>query len=78
MSKINEILYQQWAKQNSKLANRQLKVLLIWAAMLQHEVGLNINHNGLHRHSAYILHNTNLPGFNPKQHLLLATLVRMS
>lgn len=75
VSKTIEILYQQWAKQNPKLANPQLKVLLIWAAML-HEVGLNINHNGLHRHSAYILHNTNLPGFNQEQQLLLATLVR--
>lgn len=75
VSKTIEILYQQWAKQNPKLANPQLKVLLIWAAML-HEVGLNINHNGLHRHSAYILYNTNLPGFNQEQQLLLAILVR--
>ncbi len=29
-----------------------LKHLLRWAAML-HEVGLNINHSGLHRHSTY-------------------------
>lgn len=73
--KTIEILYQQWSKQNPKLINPQLKVLLIWAGVL-YEVGLNINHNGLQRHSAYILYNTNIPGFNQEQQLLLATLVR--
>lgn len=70
-----EQLYNQWQEQNPKLANPQLSALLKWAAML-HEVGLTINHSGLHRHSAYILQNTNMPGFNQDQQTLLATLVR--
>lgn len=41
-----------------------------------HEVGLTINHSGMQRHSAYILQNTNMPGFNQDQQTLLATLVR--
>lgn len=73
--KTMEELYHQWAQQNPKLVNPQLESILIWAVML-HEVGLNINQSGLHRHSAYILQNTNLPGFNQEQQLLLATLVR--
>ena len=68
-------LYAQWMAQNSKLVHPQLEALLNWAAML-HEVGLSINHSGMHRHSAYILQTTNLPGFNQEQQLLLATLVR--
>ena len=68
-------LYAQWMAQNSKLVHPQLEALLNWAAML-HEVGLSINHSGMHRHSAYILQNTNLQGFNQEQQLLLATLVR--
>ncbi|AUX94382.1 exopolyphosphatase [Mixta gaviniae] len=68
-------LWQQWRDQNPRLANPQLSALLKWAAML-HEVGLTINHSGMQRHSAYILQNTNLPGFNQDQQLLLATLVR--
>ncbi|KDS02508.1 exopolyphosphatase, partial [Salmonella enterica subsp. enterica serovar Heidelberg str. RI-11-014316] len=48
---------------------------LRWAAML-HEVGLNINHSGLHRHSAYILQHSDLPGFNQEQQMMMATLVR--
>ncbi|CRH30344.1 exopolyphosphatase [Pantoea ananatis] len=70
-----EQLYLQWRDQNPKLANPQLAALLKWAAML-HEVGLTINHSGLQRHSAYILQNTNLPGFNQDQQMLLAALVR--
>lgn len=49
--------------------------LLCWAAML-HEAGLAINYSGIHRHSAYILENADLPGFDQEEQLLLATLVR--
>ncbi|MXP49933.1 exopolyphosphatase [Pantoea sp. Eser] len=70
-----EQLYLQWRDQNPRLANPQLAALLKWAAML-HEVGLTINHSGLQRHSAYILQNTNMPGFNQDQQMLLAALVR--
>jgi exopolyphosphatase / guanosine-5'-triphosphate,3'-diphosphate pyrophosphatase len=68
-------MYEQWLEQNPKQAHPQLSALLKWSAML-HEVGLNINHSGMHRHSAYILQNSNLPGFNQEQQLLLAALVR--
>ncbi|MBD9657955.1 exopolyphosphatase [Pantoea sp. PNT03] len=70
-----EKLYLQWQEQNPKQANPQLSTLLKWAALL-HEVGLTINHSGMQRHSAYILQNSNMPGFNQDQQMLLATLVR--
>ncbi len=70
-----EQLYLQWMDQNPKQANPQLSALLKWAALL-HEVGLTINHSGMQRHSAYILQNSNMPGFNQDQQMLLATLVR--
>jgi exopolyphosphatase / guanosine-5'-triphosphate,3'-diphosphate pyrophosphatase len=50
-------------------------MLLGWAATL-YEVGLHINSSGVQKHSAYILHNANLPGFNQEQQQLIATLVR--
>ncbi len=56
-------IFEQWQEQNPKLDNPNLSALLKWAVML-HEVGLNINHSGMHRHSAYILQNSDLPGFN--------------
>lgn len=70
-----ELLYTQWSTQNPRIVHPQLGALLQWASML-HEVGLSINHSGMHRHSAYILQNTNLPGFTQEQQTLLATLVR--
>jgi len=71
-----ELLYNQWGAQNPKMAVPQLAALLKWAAML-HEVGLSINQSGMQRHSAYILQNTNLPGFNQEQQQLLSALVRL-
>jgi exopolyphosphatase/guanosine-5'-triphosphate,3'-diphosphate pyrophosphatase len=53
----------------------ELAGLLNWAALL-HEVGLSIGYPGYHKHSAYILHHTNLPGFNQEQQTVLATLAR--
>jgi len=41
-----------------------------------HEVGLSINYQAFHRHSAYILQYTNMPGFNQEQQLVLSTLAR--
>lgn len=59
-----------------KLAkNHEMVKLLDWAALL-HEVGLSINYTGYHRHSFYLLQNTNMPGFNSEQKKLVATLAR--
>ncbi|MDX3774088.1 exopolyphosphatase [Chromatiaceae bacterium AAb-1] len=49
--------------------------LLGWAATV-YEIGLHINSSGVQKHSAYILQNANLPGFNQEQQQLLACLVR--
>jgi exopolyphosphatase / guanosine-5'-triphosphate,3'-diphosphate pyrophosphatase len=50
--------------------------LLQWAAQL-HEVGLVITHNGYHKHSHYILRNSDLQGFSQTEQKLLAALVRL-
>lgn len=49
--------------------------LLEWSALL-HESGLSISLKAFHRHSAYILRHTNMPGFNVEQQRVLATLAR--
>lgn len=49
--------------------------LLDWSALL-HEVGLSISLQAFHRHSAYILRHTYMPGFNQEQQRVLAMLVR--
>ncbi len=54
---------------------RELSQLLGWAALL-HEVGLSIHFQGHHKHSAYLLEHSYMPGFNREHQLLLATLSR--
>ncbi|USD65767.1 exopolyphosphatase [Vibrio sp. SCSIO 43136] len=70
-----ENFYKQLKDQNEIKASKELKSLLGWTALL-HEVGLSISYQGFHRHSEYILRNTNMPGFNREQQEVLATVAR--
>jgi len=58
--------------QLDSLDNHQL---LVWAAQL-HEIGLSINSSGLHKHSAYVVENSQLPGFTQQQQTLLSCMIR--
>jgi exopolyphosphatase/guanosine-5'-triphosphate,3'-diphosphate pyrophosphatase len=49
--------------------------LLGWASRL-HEIGLTIAHSQYHKHGAYLLANSDLPGFTRREQQQLATLVR--
>ncbi len=69
----------EWLIENSlskKLAARigDHRLLLLEAAHL-HEVGLQISAGGLQKHSAYILMNSDLPGFAQEEQQILAQLV---
>jgi exopolyphosphatase/guanosine-5'-triphosphate,3'-diphosphate pyrophosphatase len=48
---------------------------LRWAARLV-EVGLAVSYSGYHKHGAYIVANSTMPGFSSESRLLLAELVR--
>lgn len=48
---------------------------LRWAVQL-HEVGIAINSSGIHKHSAYVVSNSQLPGFTQEQQALLGALIR--
>ncbi len=48
---------------------------LSWAARL-HEVGLSLAHSGYHRHGAYIVENSDMPGFSQGEQAIVASLVR--
>lgn len=54
---------------------KRLKPWLDYAAAL-HEIGLQINYRGIHKHGEYIINNINLPGFNLEEQQLLAFLIR--
>jgi len=49
--------------------------LLRWSALL-HEVGLTIAHSQYHKHGAYLLNQSDLPGFSREEQSKLAFLVR--
>lgn len=57
------------------LEDFQYGSMLRWGARL-HEVGLDISHHQYHKHGAYIVANTDLPGFSLPERAVLATLVR--
>ncbi len=59
-----------WALRDEEAAH-----LLSWAAKL-HELGLAVAHNSHHKHAAYLLENSDMPGFSREEQQRLALLVR--
>jgi exopolyphosphatase/guanosine-5'-triphosphate,3'-diphosphate pyrophosphatase len=57
-----------------QLTDKRFRQLLAWAARL-HEIGLDIAHSRYHIHGAYIIANSDLPGFVRAEQQLLASLV---
>ena len=49
--------------------------LLYWAGQL-HEIGLHVNSRGRHRHGAYLIEHSEMPGFDEQQQQVLAFLIR--
>jgi len=57
-----------------KIDRERAEQLLSWAAHM-HEIGLSLSYNGHHRHGAYILANSTLPGFSRQEQARLAAIV---
>ncbi len=57
-----------------ELHHPDLRLVLGWAARL-HEIGLALSYSGYHKHGAYLVANSDLPGFSREQQGLLAALV---
>ena len=58
-----------------ELLRPEYRMFMSWAARL-HEIGLAISHSGYHRHSGYLLANSDLSGFSRDQQSFLAGMVR--
>ena len=56
------------------LAEPESQQLLSWASRL-HEIGLSIAYTGYHKHSAYIVAHSNMPGFSVEDQQQLASLI---
>ena len=50
--------------------------LLLWASQI-YEIGNTISHTQHHKHGAYLVEHSDLPGFTNRAKLLLATIVRL-
>jgi exopolyphosphatase/guanosine-5'-triphosphate,3'-diphosphate pyrophosphatase len=57
------------------LGGREYAEMLGWAARV-HEIGLTISHVQYQKHGAYLIENSDLPGFTRQEQSVLATLVR--
>jgi exopolyphosphatase/guanosine-5'-triphosphate,3'-diphosphate pyrophosphatase len=60
-----------------KLGDEHSQKLLVWAARL-HELGLAVSYSGHHKHGAYLIANSDLPGFSREERQWLAALVQGS
>jgi exopolyphosphatase/guanosine-5'-triphosphate,3'-diphosphate pyrophosphatase len=67
-------LYEQVAE-TWQLGREEFLDRLQWAAKL-HEVGLAISHNQFHKHSAYLVGQSDLPGFSREEQHALSVMVR--
>ena len=62
-------------RENWGISSNQYHNLLSWAAR-SYETGLTIAHSQYHKHSAYLILNSDLAGFSRQEQLQLATLIR--
>ncbi|CAK0767208.1 Exopolyphosphatase [Gammaproteobacteria bacterium] len=68
------------AQVDAEFVNHHLPIdehrnMLSWAALL-HELGLTIAHSGYHRHGAYVVANSDMPGFSRPEQQFLSSLIR--
>lgn len=63
------------AADNWKLKRRNARRLLVWAARL-HEIGLAISYTSHHKHGAYLITHSDMPGFSLDDQGMLAVLIR--
>ena len=59
-----------------KLLSDENQNLLHWAARI-YELGFAISHSQYHKHGAYLLHHSDLPGFTNRIKTLLAMIIRL-
>ena len=67
--KLFDLVRERW-----QLGNEERETLLF--ATMVHEIGLAISHSQHHKHGAYIIENSDLPGFSRQEQEVVATLVR--
>jgi exopolyphosphatase / guanosine-5'-triphosphate,3'-diphosphate pyrophosphatase len=49
---------------------------LLWAAAVLHDIGMTVDYDDHHKHSRYLVLNSGLPGFTPREVALIGQAVR--
>src|SRR3954447_11745542 len=49
---------------------------LLWAACILHDIGVAVDYDDHHRHSYYLVRNAGLPGFTPRELVLIGLIAR--
>jgi exopolyphosphatase/guanosine-5'-triphosphate,3'-diphosphate pyrophosphatase len=49
---------------------------LLWAAGMLHDIGMTISYDDHHKHSSYMILNSPLPGYSPRERALIAQIAR--
>jgi exopolyphosphatase/guanosine-5'-triphosphate,3'-diphosphate pyrophosphatase len=49
---------------------------LLWAAAMLHDIGMTVDYDDHHKHSRYLILNAGLPGFSPREAVLIAQTAR--
>jgi exopolyphosphatase / guanosine-5'-triphosphate,3'-diphosphate pyrophosphatase len=49
---------------------------LLWAACMLHDIGTAIDYDDHHRHSHYLILNAGLPGFSPREVVIIGLIAR--
>jgi exopolyphosphatase/guanosine-5'-triphosphate,3'-diphosphate pyrophosphatase len=49
---------------------------LLWAAAMLHDIGTVVDYDDHHKHSRYLILNAGLPGFSPREAMLVAQIAR--
>lgn len=75
VEKITKHLFK-YIKSEWQLDKHEDLKMIRWAARM-HEIGLAIAHSQYHKHGAYLLSNSDMPGFSRQEQTLLSILVRL-
>jgi exopolyphosphatase/guanosine-5'-triphosphate,3'-diphosphate pyrophosphatase len=49
---------------------------IVWAAAVLHDIGMTIDYDDHHKHTRYLILNSGLPGFSPRELVLIAEIAR--
>ena len=50
--------------------------MLLWAAAVLHDIGMTIDYDDHHKHTRYLILNSGLPGFSPREVVVIAEIAR--